>query len=255
MFFILSKILAFLLSPFTYLVGLLIWVYFTKNSIKRKKILIASISLVFIFGNNFILDEAIRIWEKPLSETRADKYDIAIVLGGMIIYDAKNDITRFNSNVDRLLQILPKVKRGEIKNLVFSGGSGDIYHPENKESDILSKYLTNAGIKINNLLIENKSRNTFENALYTKELLQLKFKNLAEKRILLITSANHMRRSLACFEKQGIYPDYLSSNRNSGPRKFEFEYCFIPGAHVFSGWTHLTHEVIGYWAYKLTGKI
>lgn len=255
MFFILSKILAFLLSPFTYLVGLLTWVYFTKNPIKRKKLLIASISLVFIFGNNFILDEAIRLWEKPLSETRADKYDIAIVLGGMIIYDAKNDITRFNSSVDRLLQALPKIKKGEIKQLLFTGGSGDIYHPENKEGILLARYLDEAGIKIDSLLIENESRNTYENALFSRKLLQTKFKDLSNKKILLITSAGHMRRSLACFKKQGLSPDYLCSNRIAGPRKFEFEYCFIPGAHVFSGWTHLTHEVLGYWAYKLMGKI
>ena len=210
MFFILSKILTFLLSPFTYLVILLLWMLFTKNAVRRKKLLITSVILIFVFGNNFLLDEAVRLWEKPISKTRTQNYDIAIVLGGMIIYDVQNDISRFNSSVDRLLQALPKIKNGEIKH---------------------------------------------ENALFSRELLQTKFKDLSNKKILLITSASHMRRSLACFEKQGLSPDYLCSNRSAGPRKFELEYCFIPGAHVFSGWTHLTHEIIGYWAYKLTGKI
>jgi uncharacterized SAM-binding protein YcdF (DUF218 family) len=255
MFFILSKILTFLLSPFTYLVILLLWMLFTKNAVRRKKLLITSVILIFVFGNNFLLDEAVRLWEKPISKTRTQNYDIAIVLGGMIIYDVQNDISRFNSSVDRLLQALPKIKNGEIKHLLFSGGSGDIYHPENKEGILIRKYLDDSGIKIDSLLIESESRNTHENALFSRELLQTKFKDLSNKKILLITSASHMRRSLACFEKQGLSPDYLCSNRSAGPHKFELEYCFIPGAHVFSGWTHLTHEIIGYWAYKLTGKI
>ena len=64
----------------------------------------------------------------------------------MINYDASNDIIRFNSSADRLLQALPLLKNGTIETLLFSGGSGDIYHPENKESLILKRYLKTINI-------------------------------------------------------------------------------------------------------------
>ena len=255
MFFFLSKILSFLLSPFTYLVLLLIWLFFCRKPRKQKKILIFCICFVLFFGNSFVLDEFVRLWEVPLNSSKKKSYDIGIVLSGMIMYDAKNDISRFNSNVDRLLQVLPKLKRKEIEYLLISGGSGDLYHPENKEADLLKRYLASIGWDTHNFIFESESRNTFENAKFSVDLLKQNFSDLSKKKILLITSAGHMRRSIACFEKQGLKVDYLCSNRYAGPRKFEFQHCFVPNMSAFNGWTHLLHEVVGYITYKVTGKI
>ena len=229
--------------------------FFCKNHRKQKKLLVFTVFAVFFFGNSFILDEFVRLWETPVSESKNKSYDIGIVLSGMVMYDAKNDITKFNSNVDRLLQVLPKIKRNEIQHILFSGGSGDLYHPENKEAEILKKYLTSIDWDAHNFIFESESRNTFENAKFSVDLLKRNFSDLSEKKILLITSAGHMRRSIACFENQGLKVDYLCSNRYAGPRKFEFQHCFIPNMSAFNGWSHLLHEVVGYTVYKLTGKI
>ena len=255
MFFLLSKIFSFLLSPLTYILILLFWMFFCRNQRKQKKILVFSICFVVFFGNNFILDEFVRFWEVPLNSSKTKNYDIGIVLSGMVMYDAKNDISKFNSNVDRLLQALPKLKRKEIKYLLLSGGSGDIHHPENKEAEILKRYLISINWDIRNLIFESESRNTYENAKYSALLMKKKFISLKDKKILLITSAGHMRRSIACFEAQGVNVDYLCSNRFAGLRKFEFQHCFIPSLRALSGWEHLLHEVFGYIIYKATGKI
>jgi uncharacterized SAM-binding protein YcdF (DUF218 family) len=255
MFFILSKILSFLISPFTYLVVLLLWAWKTKSGVKRKKLISISIIFIFVFGNSFILDEANRIWELPENNTRKNHYDIGIVLSGMINYDAKKNILQFNGNSDRLLQALPLLKAKSLDNLFFSGGSGDLYHPENKEAELIIKYLNSIEFPIKNIFIENESKNTYQNAMFSKEKLTKIFKDLTSKKILLITSSLHMRRSLACFKKQGIECEYLSTNRKSGPRKFEFQHCLIPNIGALSGWNHLGHEVIGYFSYKLTGRL
>ena len=255
MFFVLSKILSFLLSPFTYIIFLLVWIFFCKNQRKQRKLLIIAIFAVFFFGNSFVLDEFLRLWEIPVSKSKNKNYDVGIVLSGMVMYDAKNDITKFNSNIDRLLQVLPKIKRNEIKHLLISGGSGDLYHPENLEAEILKKYLKSIAWDIENFIFELKSRNTYENAKFSVDKLKQNFGDLSDKKILLITSAGHMRRSIACFEGQGVKVDYLCTNRIAGPRKFEFQHCFIPSMEAFNGWSHLLHEVVGYTVYKLTGKI
>ena len=255
MFFLLSKILTFLISPFTYIFVLLIWAFFSKNSRRQKKLLSITIILVFFFGNRFILDEVTRLWEMPVSKSKSKHYDIAIVLSGMIEYDAKNDIKKFNGNADRILQALPKLNKKEIDYLLFTGGSGDINHPENKEAELLKEYLHSINWDTSNWLFESKSRNTYENALYSAKMLKEIFTDLESKSILIITSSSHMRRSLACFKKQNIQAEYLSTNRFVGPRKFEFQHCLIPQSHVFNAWTHLGHEIIGYLTYKLTDKI
>lgn len=255
MFFIFSKLLAFLISPFTYIVILLMWALITKSSLKRKRLLSITVIFIFIFGNSFILDETCRLWELPENNSRLKKYDIGIVLGGMVIYDAENDIIKFNSNADRLLQTLPKLKNNNLDYMFFSGGSGDIYHPENKEADFVISYLNSIHFPTKNILFENKSRNTYQNAQFTKRVLSEKFKDLSSKKILLITSSLHMKRSLACFEKEGLFCDYLTSNRQAGPRKFEFQHCFIPNISALSGWNHLAHEIIGYITYSITGRI
>jgi len=255
MFFILSKILTFLLSPFTYIVILLFWIFFCRNHRKQKKISFYTILFIFLFGNSFVLDEILRHWEVPFNTSKIKNYDIGIVLGGMVMFDAKNDVSKFNGNVDRLLQILPKLKENKINHLLFTGGSGDLYHPENKEAEILKRYLISIGWDISNFTFESESRNTYENAKYSVDLLKQNFGDLSDKKIILITSAGHMRRSIACFKAQGLNVDYLCSNRHAGPRKFEFQHCFIPNMSALSGWSQLLHEIVGYMVYKLTGKI
>lgn len=255
MFFFLSKILSFLISPFTYLFALIVWAFFSKNSRRQKKLLSFALIFTFFFGNQFILDEFVRMWEPPFVKKELKDYDLGIVLSGMIVYDAKNDLKRFNSNVDRLLQTLPLLEDQKIKNLVFTGGSGDLYNPENKEAKLLEEYLKSVNWDLSNFIFESESRNTYENALFTKEILEKQHPHLVGKKILLITSSMHMRRSIACFEKQGFELDYYSTNNNAGPRKFQFEHCFIPSSSAFSGWAHLGHEIIGYLTYKITGRI
>lgn len=255
MFFLLSKLLSFLISPFTYLVILLIWAWRTKKEGRRKKLVVSTIVFVFVFGNGFIFDEALRVWELPENNARKNTYDIGIVLSGMTNYDAKNDIIVFNGNTDRLLQTLPKIKNKSIKRLLIAGGSGDIHHPENKESELLKGYLKSIQYNTDSIWFENESRNTFENAKFSKDLLSTKLNALDDKKIVLITSSTHMRRSLACFEKQGIKCDYLLTNKLSGPRKFQFEHCLIPQVAVLKGWNHLAHEILGYVTYWATDKL
>lgn len=256
MFFTLSKIFNFLFSPFTYIFFLLVWALITKKQQLRRKLIVIDLILIFSFGNSFVFEEIYRFWEVPINESaRINEYDYGVILGGMIHYDAKNDVTRFNGNADRLLQALPLIRQQKIKQLIFSGGSGDIYHPENKESLLIKKYFNSVKIPTDNFLWEQNSRNTYENARFSAEIIKKNDANWKNKKILLITSSGHMRRSLACFQKQDLKVDYLATNRYSGPRHFEFDHLLIPQITVLKNWNHLAHEIIGYFSYWMTGKL
>lgn len=168
------------------------------------------------------------------------------------MYDQDLDRAQFYRSVDRLIQAVELYKRGKIGKIIFTGGSGRLLHPEMKEGNYIKRYLLYMGIPTKDFLIESESKNTHENALFTKALLD---KENITGDFLLITSAYHMRRSLGCFNKTSINVEPYSTDRYSGPRKFEFDHLFIPEASVMYDWSKLIHEIAGYITYKIVGYI
>jgi uncharacterized SAM-binding protein YcdF (DUF218 family) len=102
---------------------------------------------------------------------------------------------------------------------------------------------------------ENQSRNTYENVLYMKPMIEnlgSKTEAQALKPWLLITSASHMYRSAKIFEKQGIAiipvpVDYQTANQPQW-RSFDLE-------DGMQNWNRLMHELVGLLAYWITGKL
>jgi uncharacterized SAM-binding protein YcdF (DUF218 family) len=251
MFFILSKILAFLITPLIWIIALSFWSVFTKNEKRKKRLMVIALGLTLFFTNAFIFDETARAWELPATQYKDLKhYEYGVVLGGMSSYDPAMQRAQFFRGVDRLLQTVELYRKGFIKKIIFTGGSGSILHPEMKEGKYINRYLIYMGIPQEDFLMESESQNTRENATYTKTLLEEK--NI-KGNLLLITSAFHMRRSLGCFRKVGLTVDPYCTDRYSGPRKFEFDYMFIPNLSAMEDWNNLIHEMVGYVTYKIFG--
>lgn len=208
--------------------------------------------MLYFFNNCFLADEFMRAWEYTSDDIRkTEHYDYAIVLGGMITYDPRLDQPTFRASSDRLWQTLKLLKTGQVDKMIITGGSGSINHPDEKEAGILKKYLLQIGLSDSLVIIENESRNTRENAVNTKKLIDSL--NIKSK-ILFVTSAFHMRRSIGCFNKAGItnIRPYCT-DRFSGPRKFEFDHLIIPNPEALGEFTLIIHEITGYLVYKLRG--
>ncbi len=251
MFFLLSKLLVFIITPLVWILSLLFVSFYSKNEIRKRKCLKWSLILALFFTNSFIFDEVARAWEVPATKFSDLKtYDYGIVLGGMSVNDEEMNRVQFYRGVDRLIQAIDLYKRGYIKKIIFTGGSGRLLHPEMKEGELLKPYILKMGVATEDLLIENESNNTRENAVFTKKLID---NDSLKGKFLLITSAFHMRRSLRCFKKVGITADPYSTDRFAGPRKFEFDHLFIPNISSMNDWTGLIHEMIGYFTYRIMG--
>lgn len=191
------------------------------------------------------------MWEIPATPYEDLKvYDAGIVLGGMSVYDEHMQRAQFYRGVDRLIQAVELYRRGTIKKIIFTGGSGSVLHPEMKEGNYINRYLIYMGIPQKDFLIESESNNTHENAVDTKSLLE---KEKITGDFLLITSAFHMRRGLGCFNKAGITTTPYSTDRYAGPRKFEFDHLFIPNTSALNDWNNLIHEITGFITYKIIG--
>lgn len=251
MFFILSKILAFVISPIVWVFGLLVYSFITKIETRSKKLRKAAVIVLFISSNSFIVDEFFRAYETvtPDHDFTKTHYDGAIVLGGIGSIDLRLNKINFSNSGDRLFQTIRLYKTGRIDKIIFTGGSGSIEFPEKKEGIYVRKYLNEIQIADSVLVIENESKNTYENAVFTKKKL-----GNANGKFLLVTSAYHMPRSLAVFKKAGFTNiTAYTTNRVSGNRRYTFDHLFIPSVDAMFNLQLLLHEWIGFLVYKIKG--
>ena len=253
MFFVLSKILAFLLSPLFWVFMLLVGSFITKIEGRAKKLRISSLVVLYIFSNSFIVDECFRQWEPvtPDHDLQTTRYNGAIVLGGIGEIDMRLQKINFGWSADRLFQILPYYYNGRIEKIIFTGGSGSIEFSEKKEGVFVKKYLKSINIPDSAMIVESESRNTYENAVFTKKIMDsLNVKG----RFLLVTSAYHMPRAMAVFKKAG-YTNLTPfiTNKVSGSRRFTPDHLLIPNENALFSIHYLIHEWLGYLIYKVKG--
>jgi uncharacterized SAM-binding protein YcdF (DUF218 family) len=256
LFFILSKTVAIMLLPANFLIGLgLVGIVLlaTRFAPLGRKLLVASIALLAICGFS-PLGYALLY---PL-ESRFPPWDAArgapdgiVVLGGPIDADLSvahnTPVTR--SATDRLIAGAALAYRYPNARVVFTGGSANLISNDAKEADYAVEIFESLGIPKSRLIMERRSRNTYENAEFSKALVAPK----QGERWLLVTSAYHMPRSVGLFRKAGFpveaYPvDWRVSGRAD---IFSFTNFSIDGlARTDTGW----REWMGLAAYRLAGR-
>jgi uncharacterized SAM-binding protein YcdF (DUF218 family) len=255
MFFIVSKVISFLFTPIIWIMTLLLLGIFLKNKKKAKVFLICGMVMFYLMGNPFLFNEICRQWEIPaVHEDQFLQKDLdgVIILGGLSFWDNQLKRIQFSKSSDRLMQGLMLYKKGIGKKLIISGGSGSLTYPDDRESVFIKDYLVKIGLKSNEILIEKESKNTRENAVFTKALLD----SCGMKgTFLLVTSGYHMKRSVACFEKAGMKVIPFSTDRYCGERKYNLDHLLIPNSGILLAWDTLMHEWIGYVTYKIAGYI
>lgn len=255
MFFVISKILAFLFSPFTWILVLLAFGIFLKNPKRKKRFLIAALVSALFFSNTFIAKEFMRLWEpSPVPVSSLQKhYSAAIVLGGgMVTTDSRYNSTTFRHNTDRIMQAIWLYENGLVDKIVISGGSGSLQYRNMLEGSILYHYLCDIGIPSSAMLIDSLSDNTHQNAVNTAKLLA---DSLPGGNYLLITSASHMRRSLGCFRHEGVEVDPFPVDFTAGERSWDVMNLIVPKAEAFVIWEELLHEIIGSFTYWVAGYL
>ena len=125
-----------------------------------------------------------------------------VVLGGGL--EGQINLARggyeFNSGGDRFVETAVLARRYPGGEFVVSGGDGSLVLDGEGDADTAPRLLGALGVARERLILENKSRNTYENAVFTKRLVQPK----PGETWLLVTSAFHMPRSMGLFRKAGF---------------------------------------------------
>ncbi len=254
MFFVLSKLLNFLTKPFLVLSLLLILSYVVKNKLWAKRIRIFVLISFLITSNGIIINELMLAWEiapVALADIPDNTYETAIVLGGTTDPEREpKDRLYFHKGADRVTHAIHLYKAGKVKKILFSGGKSELFEDSERDNQTILDFYIMCGVAPEDIIIENKSRNTHENAFYSAELLD---KN---QQHILITSAFHMRRSVACYTKEGLDVLPFSCDFNTVKEDDRFSLSgMIPSLAAMSGWEILLKEWVGMVAYKVSGYI
>jgi uncharacterized SAM-binding protein YcdF (DUF218 family) len=256
-FFFLSKTLGVVLLPSNLLIGIgivgLILLYSRAASLGRR-LVAASVLLMAVCGFSPIG----KLLLYPL-ESRFPPWDDAqgapdgiVVLGGAIEPDlsAVHGAAVFGPSVDRIIAAADLAHRYPRARIVFSGGNAGLDPSDQaREADFALPVLESFGIARDRLTMERRSRNTQENAEFSKILAAPK----RGERWLLVTSAYHMARSVGIFRKVGFAVEPYPVDWRLGGRDdlLSLSVFFIGGlARIDTA----AREWMALMAYWITGK-
>lgn len=128
------------------------------------------------------------------------KIDGVIVLSGAekAYMSSLWDQVELGPAAERSLAFVALARQYPEAKLVFAGGSGRLTKQDYKDADVAAKLFEQLGLELERVVFENESRNTYENALFAKRLIEPN----KDENWLLITTAWHMPRSVGAFCKQ-----------------------------------------------------
>ena len=225
---------------------------------KRRKMALMILAIFYLTGHSVLINELCLLWEPaPLvvSDTTqlVPASKVCVILGGYSGFDHARNRVGFTEACERLFYPLQNILNHRIDTVILTGGSASIVMKKYYESNHIAKYLKGYGVNGNRIFIDAKSRNTYENAVETKKILDaLKI----TEPVLLVTSAFHMRRSMGCYEKAGVkYIAYPVHYLGNATRDYNLEAWLIPSTGAMSTFQTLLREVVGMISYKITGKI
>lgn len=247
MFYVVSKILGIVISPILWVFLFIIISFYSK---KKKQFLFLALFVLYFFTSPILFNISSNFVEKKQSNVlETGHYDYGIVLGGIASLEENGKTIRFSNNITRLIAAIELYKLGKISKILISAGNIDTSNIANIEAVFLREYLITNGVPKNRILIEYKSINTRQNALFSAQILKPKKNKFT---YLLITSSYHLTRAKACFKKVGFKIDGFSTGQLGENSKLTI-IQFIPSGSILYKWHYILHELVGQFAYKLMG--
>ncbi len=204
MFFILSKVIGFFAIPSNLVISLgllgvaLLWTRFARSGgrLAAGSLVVLAILGLSPVGNALIipLEQRFPAWDDARGAP-----DGIVVLGGAITPDvsaARNEVA-LNDAAERMTVVAELSRRYPAARILFSGGSGALIFREAAEAEFAVRLFETFGIAPDRVIIEEQSRNTVENAVFSRLIAQPK----PGERWLLVTSAYHLPRAMGVFRK------------------------------------------------------
>jgi len=220
----------------------------------------AALLIIFIGGNRWVAGSLVQSLEwRHIPDGELPQADAIVVLGGGTEEaDYPRPLVELNSAGDRVVYGAMLYRQGKASRILVGGGT--ISWIENRSTtpaEEMAEVVQWLGVPTEAVLIQNRSLNTYEEAVLDAEILR----KLGCRTVLLVTSAMHMPRSAALFEKQGLVVipapiDFKITESNQPFKNMTWESAvlgIIPDASNLSLTSAAMKEYIGLLVYKLRG--
>jgi len=217
--------------------------------------------ILIVSSNTWVATSLVRSLEwKYLPQDKIPEADAIVVLGGgTVSAQSPRQTVEINGAGDRMIYAAHLYHEGKAPLLILSGGS--ITWLDGRQSSIageMKEILSALGVPDDAMVLQEKSQNTHEDAVYSNEVLREK----GIKRIILVTSAMHMPRAVALFEHEGLEvipaPTDFTVTEEDWNNLVSFNIqsqliALIPSTGNISLTTNALKEYIGMMVYSLRG--
>lgn len=261
MFFELSKLLPLLVYPLGVACILLTAALLVGKRVRLQRLLVAAALMVLLLFSNQWVAEALaaQLELRHVPQGELPEAEVIVLLGGGTRPQLPpRPISEVNEAGERMVYAARLYHAGKAPRIIISGGVIDLYGTVVPETEAMRELLVALGVPDAAIIDEDRSRNTYENALYVREILE----ELGITEVLLVTSALHMPRSVAIFAKQGIEVtpapvDFWTTWSEPGrtvPRNWAGTLLkFLPSAEYLDLSTRVLREVVGMVVYRMRG--
>lgn len=255
MFFVASKAFWLLVQPAS-LVFLLVLVGLASLLWRRRRIAIAALGLAAVIQFSLGFTSLGYVLIQPLENrfevpvTPPESVSAIVMLGGATMSrpSTARGVAELNQAGDRLTTTLWLAQTYPDARIVLSGGGGFLMGETESEAETMRRFLVTLGVSEDRLVLEGESRNTAENASFTRDMI-----GDGDGALLLVTSAFHMPRSVGIFRQQGLdVVPWPTDYRSAGDQGLAIDIA-NPNQNIETA-TAAIREWIGLVAYSWTGR-
>lgn len=253
--FVLAKLLDFVTQPLAWVLLLLLLGLLLQKRWQRsgRALLWSALAVLLLQGWEPLPDAVLRSLERQHpapAQPDLSRYAGVIVLGGATeasyVWEGHTQ-PALNHAAERLTAALPLMQQAPQLRLLYTGGVGGLRGEGLTEAERARRFYVGLGLPPERLLLEDAARTTYENAVLSAALPGVD----PTRPWLLLTSAWHMPRSMAVFEKAGWNVTPWPADYRAGLATPWNEYSLAQGA---AKWHTALHELLGLWVYRLTGR-
>lgn len=256
MYIYLSKILPLFVMPLSVVItlGLLALMLLRYNKHKTAAGFLAlAMAVLAVSSMPFVAGMLYRSMEShypPRSMADIPTGGCVIVLGGAIGAPIAPRVTHeFNESIDRVYLTAKLYRAGKAPNVIVTGGNQPWSESKTAEADLIRDVLMEWGVPKDAIFLEGSSRNTRENALYSKNILDA----ISCESPLLVTSAAHMPRAVAAFNSVGVSVTPVSSDVRVVEQSIPAIMDFVPNAAALAMTSEAIRELVGRKVYSWSG--
>jgi len=252
----LSKILPLFVMPVSVVLILsVIALFMLQRGMKRTAsgVLAAAIALLWVASTPMVAQGLYRGLESRHPAQSVDdvpEADCIVLLGGVVGAPLAPRVEAdLGENIDRVYKSAQLYRAGKARSLIVTAGNQPWSQSPWAEADLIRELLMEWCVPKDAIFLEGSSRNTRENAMYSKNVID----SINCKESLLVTSAAHMPRAVAAFRSVNVSVVPVSTDVRIVESSMPAPMDFLPSAGALAMTSEAIREWIGQWVYQLQG--